>query len=312
MDLINVLSQEFGIKPAQVEATVKLIDEGNTIPFIARYRKEVTGGLSDVVLRDMDDRITYLRNLENRKEEVARLIDEQGKLTPELKAQIEEAQVLQRVEDLYKPFKKKKATKASKAREKGLQPLADIIRAQEIESGDPLEQAAGFVDPEKGVESAADALRGACDIIAEEISDSPELTDAIRTATAETAVIITEAADPEEKTVYEMYYDFREGASKIPNHRILAINRGEKEKKLKVNIICECPDENAIAALVAEDFGIALVARVDAVDQANVTVLPLADADLTHTVYMGYIRDKYQIPAVKRFIQFVKRDGKAY
>ena len=133
MDLINVLSQEFGIKPAQVEATVKLIDEGNTIPFIARYRKEVTGGLSDVVLRDMDDRITYLRNLENRKEEVARLIDEQGKLTPELKAQIEEAQVLQRVEDLYKPFKKKKATKASKAREKGLQPLADIIRAQEIE-----------------------------------------------------------------------------------------------------------------------------------------------------------------------------------
>ncbi|MDD7015573.1 MAG: Tex-like N-terminal domain-containing protein, partial [Firmicutes bacterium] len=123
MDLINVLSQEFGIKPAQVEATVKLIDEGNTIPFIARYRKEVTGGLSDVVLRDMDDRITYLRNLENRKEEVARLIDEQGKLTPELKAQIEEAQVLQRVEDLYKPFKKKKATKASKAREKGLQPL---------------------------------------------------------------------------------------------------------------------------------------------------------------------------------------------
>ena len=130
MDLINVLSQEFGIKPAQVEATVKLIDEGNTIPFIARYRKEVTGGLSDVVLRDMDDRITYLRNLENRKEEVARLIDEQGKLTPELKAQIEEAQVLQRVEDLYKPFKKKKATKASKAREKGLQPLADIIRAQ--------------------------------------------------------------------------------------------------------------------------------------------------------------------------------------
>ena len=299
MDLINVLSQEFGIKPAQVEATVKLIDEGNTIPFIARYRKEVTGGLSDVVLRDMDDRITYLRNLENRKEEVARLIDEQGKLTPELKAQIEEAQVLQRVEDLYKPFKKKKATKASKAREKGLQPLADIIRAQEIESGDPLEQAAGFVDPEKGVESAADALRGACDIIAEEISDSPELTDAIRTATAETAVIITEAADPEEKTVYEMYYDFREGASKIPNHRILAINRGEKEKKLKVKVSTDVDKMEKIIAdqvISNEKSVFCNMLRETIADAYKRLMAPSAERDLRNS-----LTERAELEAVKVF-----------
>ena len=236
MNIIETIAKEFQLRESQVQQTVALIDEGNTIPFIARYRKEVTGGLSDVVLRDMDERLTYLRNLQERKEEVTRLIEEQGKLTEELRAQIEEAEVLQRVEDLYKPYKKKKATRASKAREKGLEPLAVIFREQKEESGTPQEFAQPFISEEKGVASADEAIKGACDIIAEMISDDPELTAAVREKTHQTGVIVTEAADPEEKTVYEMYYEYSEGAAKIPNHRILAINRGEKEKKLKVKV----------------------------------------------------------------------------
>ena len=236
MNIIETIAREFQLRESQVQQTVALIDEGNTIPFIARYRKEATGGLSDVVLRDMDERLTYLRNLQERKDEVIRLIEEQGKLTEELRAQIEEAEVLQRVEDLYKPYKKKKATRASKAREKGLEPLAVIFREQKEESGTPQEFAQPFISEEKGVASADEAIKGACDIIAEMISDDPELTAAIREKTHDAGVIVTEAADPEEKTVYEMYYEYSEGAAKIPNHRILAINRGEKEKKLKVKV----------------------------------------------------------------------------
>lgn len=236
MNIIETIAREFQLRESQVQQTVALIDEGNTIPFIARYRKEATGGLSDVVLRDMDERLTYLRNLQERKDEVIRLIEEQGKLTEELRAQIGEAEVLQRVEDLYKPYKKKKATRASKAREKGLEPLAVIFREQKEESGTPQEFAQPFISEEKGVASADEAIKGACDIIAEMISDDPELTAAIREKTHDAGVIVTEAADPEEKTVYEMYYEYSEGAAKIPNHRILAINRGEKEKKLKVKV----------------------------------------------------------------------------
>ncbi len=239
MNIIEILAAEFKLKVSQVEQTVALIDEGNTIPFIARYRKEVTGGMSDVVLRDLDERLTYLRNLQERKEEVIRLIDEQGKLTDELKAQIEEAQVLQRVEDLYKPFKKKKATRASKAREKGLAPLAELFMAQQIEEGDPADHAKGYISEELGVADEAEAIAGACDIIAEMISDDPEITAAVREKTASSGVINTEAVDAEEKTVYEMYYDHSEGIDKIPNHRVLAINRGEKEKKLKVKVITD-------------------------------------------------------------------------
>lgn len=236
MNIIETIAREFQLRESQVQQTVALIDEGNTIPFIARYRKEATGGLSDVVLRDMDERLTYLRNLQERKDEVIRLIEEQGKLTEELRAQIGEAEVLQRVEDLYKPYKKKKATRASKAREKGLEPLAVIFREQKEESGTPQEFAQPFISEEKSVASADEAIKGACDIIAEMISDDPELTAAIREKTHDAGVIVTEAADPEEKTVYEMYYEYSEGAAKIPNHRILAINRGEKEKKLKVKV----------------------------------------------------------------------------
>ena len=249
MDIIAKLAEEFHIRTAQVEQTVALIDEGNTIPFIARYRKEVTGGLSDVVLRDLDERLKYLRNLEERKEEVLRLIEEQGKLTEGLKAEIEKAEVLQRVEDLYKPFKQKKATRASKAKEKGLEPLAMILYAQLLTDGAPEDAAAPFVNPEKEVYTPQEALAGACDIIAEMIADDPEITKDVRAKTLAIATLVTEAVDPAEKTVYEMYYDRAEALAKIPNHRVLAINRGEKEKKLKVKLSLET---EKIHELIAE------------------------------------------------------------
>ena len=236
MNIIERLAAEFKLKASQVEKTVQLIDEGNTIPFIARYRKEATGGLSDDILRELDTRLAYLRGLEERKEEVIRLIDEQGKLTDELKEEILKAEVLQRVEDLYKPFKQKKATRASKAKEKGLEPLAMIFWKQEQETGSVEELAADFVNEEKGVESEGKALAGACDIIAEMISDDPEITAAVREYTFSSAVITSTATDPEEKSVYETYYEYSEAVSRIPNHRVLAINRGEKEEKLKVKV----------------------------------------------------------------------------
>lgn len=237
MDINLKLAEEFTLKPELVNETIKLIDEGNTIPFIARYRKEATGGMSDTVLRDLDERLKYLRGLEERKKEVVALIEEQGKLTEELRQQINEAEILQRVEDLYKPFKQKKSTRASKAKEKGLEPLAEYIFAQEFPMGETPEHAATpYINPEKEVETWQDALAGALDIIAERIADDPDITADIREYTYNTGVIRTEAADPDEKTVYEMYYEFSEPLSKIVNHRILAINRGEKEKKLKVKL----------------------------------------------------------------------------
>ena len=239
MDIIQKLAGEFRLKTSQVDSTVKLIDDGNTIPFIARYRKEATGGLSDVVLRDLDERLTYLRGLEERKEEVVRLIDEQGKLTDELKTEIEKAEVLQRVEDLYKPYKQKKATRASKAREKGLEPLAMVIFAQQKTDGSVEDIAADFVSEDKGVATAAEAIQGAMDIIAEMIADDADLTDVIREKTYGVGMISTEATDPEEKTVYDMYYGSSEAIAKMPNHRVLAVNRGEKEKKLKVKVEIE-------------------------------------------------------------------------
>ncbi|HWQ79331.1 MAG TPA: Tex family protein [Anaerovoracaceae bacterium] len=237
MNITEKLAKEFQLKLSQVENTVQLIDDGNTIPFIARYRKEMTGALSDVTLRDLDERLAYLRNLEQRKEEVIRIIEEQGKLTGELKEEILKAEVLQRVEDLYKPFKQKKSTRASKAKEKGLEPLALVFWAQELETGTPEELAAPYVDAEKGVANAAEAVQGAMDIIAEIISDDPELTATVRDRTQRAGLISSEAADPAESTVYDLYYEFSEGISKIPDHRILAINRGEKEKKLKVKVV---------------------------------------------------------------------------
>ena len=250
MNITEKLAQEFGIRLAQVEQTVALIDEGNTIPFIARYRKEVTGGLTDVLLRNLDERLSYLRGLEERKAEVIKSIEEQGKLTEELKSEIEQAEILQRVEDLYKPFKQKKSTRATKARERGLGPLADMIWAQDATEGNIMSIAAGSIDPGKEVETAEAALAGACDIIAERISDDAEITEMVRNYCRDNGVLTSEAADPDEKTVYDMYYEYAEPVSKIPNHRVLAVNRGEKEKKLKVKIKV---DPEKIHELIADN-----------------------------------------------------------
>ena len=236
MDIIVKLTEEFGVKKVQIEQAVKLIDEGNTVPFIARYRKDVTGGLNDEQLRAIDERLRYLRGLEERKQEVLRSIEEQGKLTDELKAEIEKAEILQRVEDLYKPFKQKKTTRAGKAKAKGLEPLALIIYMQQTKSGDVLKVAEPFVDPEKEVETAEEAIQGACDIIAEMIADNADLISEVRDRYYKHGLIETEAVDAEEKTVYDMYYGKHEAICKIPNHRVLAVNRGEKEGKLKVKV----------------------------------------------------------------------------
>ena len=236
MDIIVKLTEEFGVKKVQIEQAVKLIDEGNTVPFIARYRKDVTGGLNDEQIRAIDEKLRYLRGLEERKQEVLRSIEEQGKLTDELKAEIEKAEILQRVEDLYKPFKQKKTTRAGKAKAKGLEPLALIIYMQQTRSGDVLKAAEPFVDPEKEVETAEEAIQGACDIIAEMIADNADLISEVRDRYYKHGLIETEAVDAEEKTVYDMYYGKHEAICKIPNHRVLAVNRGEKEGKLKVKV----------------------------------------------------------------------------
>ncbi|NLJ57841.1 MAG: RNA-binding transcriptional accessory protein [Tissierellia bacterium] len=252
IDIYKMLSTEFNLKPVQIENTVKLIDEGNTIPFIARYRKEQTGSLDDVVIRDIYERLTYLRNLETRKEEVIRLIEEQGKLTEELKKEILTADILQRVEDLYRPYRKKRATRATKAKEKGLEPLAEIILAQNITEGNLEELAEPYINEEKGVKDVKEAYAGACDIIAEIVSDNADYRKHIRDVYSKDAVLLSEAADEEEQTVYEMYYNFQEPVNKIANHRILAINRGEKEKKLKVKL--STPDEKVLDYLQSKEI----------------------------------------------------------
>lgn len=252
VDINKILCDEFNLKPFQVENTVQLIDEGNTIPFIARYRKEQTGSLDDVVLRDLFERLTYLRNLEIRKEEVIRLIEEQGKLTEELKNDILNADVLQRVEDLYRPYKQKKSTRASKAKEKGLEPLANIIMTQDLLEGDLDEIASPFINEELGVANANDAYAGACDIIAEAVSDNAEYRKYIREIYYADGIITSEAVDEEEQTVYEMYYKFEEPVKSIANHRVLAINRGEKEKKLKIKI--NTPDEKIVNYLKSQEI----------------------------------------------------------
>ena len=233
-NIANKLVEEFKLKPFQVENAIKLIDEGNTIPFIARYIKEATGELSDEQLRDLLERLTYLRNLEKRKEEVIRLIDEQGKLTEELQNTIVSALTMTEVEDLYRPFKQKKKTRATIAKAKGLEPLANIIFEQK-DKRDINEIAKEFIDEEKDVKTVEEAINGAKDIIAEMISDVAEFRKDIRKIIYDKGVIATKASK-DEKSVYEMYYDYNEAVKKIPSHRILAINRGEKEDFLKVKI----------------------------------------------------------------------------
>ena len=235
MDLIKQLCDEFSLKTFQVENTVKLIDEGNTIPFIARYRKEATGSLDDQVLRELFDRLTYLRNMEETREKILKSIEEQGALTEELAKAVAEAKTLTELEDIYRPYKKKKKTRASVAKEKGLLPLADIIYAQEDIGKTPKEIASEFINSELGVETAEDALQGAMDIIAEKISDDADIRKRMRFVCSAHGIINVKSA-VEDAGVYEMYADYSEAVSKIPDHRILAINRGEKENILKVNI----------------------------------------------------------------------------
>ena len=244
MDKIaGVIAQELGVKEFQVQNTIKLIDDGNTIPFIARYRKEATGGLSDEVLRNLNDRLTYLRNLNKRKEEISKSIEEQGKMTDELKIQIENAITLSEVEDIYRPYKQKKRTRASIAKEKGLEPLATIIYLQ-TDKRPVLEIAKEFINEEKGVNNEEEALTGAKDIIAENISDVAEYRKRIKQMCYREGLIKTKATNDEEKSSYEMYYDFSEKINRIPSHRILAINRGEKEDFLKVKL--EKPEDTII------------------------------------------------------------------
>ncbi len=234
-EILRQLAGELGVKESQVRAAAELMDQGSTVPFIARYRREMTGDMTDGQLRELQERLAYERNLQRRKEEVIRLIGEQDKLTPQLEEEIMGARVLQRVEDLYKPFRQKKSTRASKAREKGLLPLAQAIWAQE-ENALPERLARAYVSAEKEVESPKQALEGAMDILAERIADDPGINQAIREKAWESALIHTEGTDPEESTVYDMYYDHSEPVSRIAGHRVLAINRGEKEKKLKIRL----------------------------------------------------------------------------
>lgn len=241
MDIIKTLAQELKIKTSQADAAVKLIDEGNTIPFIARYRKEATGSLNDEVLRQLFERLNYLRSLEEKKQQVIASIEEQGKLTEELKAQIEAAQTLVVVDDLYRPYRPKRRTRATIAKEKGLEPLANIIKLQMTNK--PLEEEArAFLNPEKEVNTVEDAINGASDIIAEAVSDEADYRIRIREMTAKKGMVTSTAKNPDTESVYEMYYEFSESVSKIAGHRILALNRGESEKILTVKIEAPCED----------------------------------------------------------------------
>lgn len=246
MDINQKITEELGVKRWQVDAAVRLIDEGSTIPFIARYRKEATGTLNDEQLRTLHERLTYLRGLEEKKEQVLGSIEEQGKLTEELKNQILAAETMVVVEDLYRPYRPKRRTRAAIAKEKGLEPLAVLITLQKTDRP-PEELAEEYVDEEKGVKSAAEAIQGARDIIAENISDDADYRSYIRSVTMKKGRVISAAKDPEAESVYEMYYDFEEPAGKLAGHRVLALNRGEKEKFLTVKV--EAPEEEILRYL---------------------------------------------------------------
>ena len=232
--IAEILSQELGQKLQYVENVITLMDEGNTIPFIARYRKEMHGTMDDTTLRTLETRLTYLRNLQERRDEVKNSIENQGKLTQELSAAIDAAATLAEVEDLYRPYKQKRRTRGSIAREKGLEPLAAAIYAQDGQ--DPAILAAAYIDPEKGVETVEDALQGASDIIAEDLSDDADIRKSLRELVNRKGIFTCKAEDAENDTVYRLYYDFSQSISRLMDHQILAINRGEKEGILKPNV----------------------------------------------------------------------------
>lgn len=282
MDIIKTLAQELEVKTWQVEAAVGLIDDGNTIPFISRYRKEATGSLNDEVLRKLFERLNYLRNLEEKKEQVISTIEEQGKLTPELKKQILEAATLVAVEDLYRPYRPKRRTRATIAKEKGLEPLADLILLQMTRN--PLEQeAAAYISEEKGVADEKEALAGAMDILAERVSDEAEYRTRIREMTMKEGRLTSEAKDEKAESVYETYYHYEEAVSKVAGHRILALNRGEKEKFLTVKL--EAPEEKILAylerqILVRENPNTAPVLREVAKDSYQRLIAPAIEREI--------------------------------
>ena len=282
MDIIAKLKEELNVEKWQVEAAVSLIDTGNTIPFISRYRKEATGALNDEALRSLHERLLYLRSLEEKKTQVLGSIEEQGKLTDELREKIATAETLVAVEDLYLPYRPKRKTRASVAREKGLAPLAELILAQEM-TEPASEAAAAYVDAEKGVKTAAEALQGALDIIAEGISDNAEYRAYIRTATYDEGMLVSAAKDEKAQSVYEMYYDYSEPVSKAAGHRILALNRGENEKFLTVKV--EAPEERILRFLekktiVRENPVTTPLLRETAADSYHRLIAPAIERDI--------------------------------
>ena len=296
MDIFKILQEELQIGYKQVEAAVQLIDEGNTIPFIARYRKEATGSLNDEVLRNLDERLRYLRNLDEKKEQVLSTIRDQEKLTPELEKQIQAAMTMVALEDIYRPYRPKRRTRAMIAKERGLEPLADLILAQQVE--EPLEKLAeGYVSEARKVPTAADAIAGAKDIIAERISDQADYRTYIRKVTTEQGMLRSQARDEKAESVYEMYYQYEEPVKKCAGHRVLALNRGEKEKVLTVKV--EAPEENILRYLekqiVTQDNPYtAPVLREVAADSYRRLIAPAIEREirsaLTETAEAGAIK----------------------
>ena len=282
--IITTLAQELGQKEQYVENVVILLDEGNTIPFIARYRKELHGGMDDTTLRNLETRLTYLRNLQERKEEIIRSIEGQEKLTPELESAILAAKTLAEAEDLYRPYKQKRRTRATVAKEKGLEPLALSIFAQNGE--DPAALAKDYIDPEKGVETLEDALAGASDIIAEMISDDPEIRKALRLKMETKAVVSVQATDPEAESVYTLYYDFSAPVSRLMNHQILAINRGEREGFLKVSAALPGNEGQALVCRMSlkPTMWVSAFVKAAAEDAFDRLIAPSVERELRNTL----------------------------
>jgi len=302
MDIIKKLCEEFSITPKQAEGTVKLIDEGNTIPFIARYRKEATGSLDDAVLRSFDERLKYLRSLEERKEEIINHLTELEVLTDELKEKIYAAQILQELEDIYRPYRPKRRTRATVAKEKGLEPLATRIFLQEDKSGDPLEIAAEFINPEKEVTTADEAIEGAKDIIAEIISDNADYRKRIRSITASHGVICAKAAKDED-SVYSMYYDFTQSVKSIANHRVLAIDRGENDGFLKVTVNLEeslCTDYLKNQILKSSIYNEIIIATAE--DAYTRLIAPSIEREIRNS-----LTEKAEEGAMKLFAENLKQ-----
>ncbi|MCQ2474659.1 MAG: RNA-binding transcriptional accessory protein [Clostridia bacterium] len=283
MDIIKELTNQFKLQTWQVENTVKLLDEGNTVPFIARYRKEAHGTLDDQIIRELSERLEYLRNLEKRREEVRALITAQGKMTDEISASLDAAATMTEIEDIYRPFRPKRKTRASVAKEKGLEPLADAIFAQEADSASPAELAEAYISEEKGVASAEEALQGALDIIAENISDNADIRRRLRNLFTVIGVVTVSATDKNAESVYTNYYEYSEPVSKIAGHRVLAIDRGEREKFLKISVSIDAVKANNIiasATLKPEGSPCTEAVREAGVDAYNRLIAPSIEREI--------------------------------